>query len=241
MCLLDSTLWLESILLKETMFTNCLKTLPKENSQSQKNSREAFAHCWEECSTRTQLTGSLCNKSRLIGQWNYYFLKHFVMDLVLWRNFCSWVISKPPRSLEVIPIPALRGDERHTMTTLQYLMELHYSDEEEIENSSSRMDSCRLGQPININFHHFKPMFLDDNYNSNSFSFAETECEELERRDSRNSSLTEEKKKHKARWRPMPCVNVSKFSSCKQSWLQKLFWVKILSQLISTSLSILQC
>ncbi|KAL0277881.1 UNVERIFIED_CONTAM: hypothetical protein PYX00_005004 [Menopon gallinae] len=96
----------------------------------------------------------------------------------------SWVLGKPPRTIEFVSMPPLRGDERHSMTTLQYLMELHYSDEEG-DNNSSRRNSFKL-----------------EDYD--------------ELRTSRNSSITEEKK-HKAKWRPMPCVNVSKLSTCKQS------------------------
>ncbi|KAK6621707.1 Serine/threonine-protein kinase stk11 [Polyplax serrata] len=47
----------------------------------------------------------------------------------------SWVMGKPACSVEFIPIPPSRGDERHSMTTLQYLMDLHYCDEEGNNNS----------------------------------------------------------------------------------------------------------
>ncbi|XP_015601385.1 serine/threonine-protein kinase STK11 isoform X2 [Cephus cinctus] len=37
-----------------------------------------------------------------------------------------WTICRPPKTLEEVPIPPLRGDEWHTMTVLPYLMEHHY-------------------------------------------------------------------------------------------------------------------
>ena len=38
----------------------------------------------------------------------------------------SWTMCIPPKTLERVPIPPLRGDEWHTMTVLPYLMEHHY-------------------------------------------------------------------------------------------------------------------
>lgn len=91
------------------------------------------------------MRGSPCSKSKIIGLYfsiaNYW--ENF-MPLTLIVSLVSWVIGKPPKSLEFVPIPPLKGDERHSMTTLQYLMELNYSDED-VENSSSRRDSFRLG------------------------------------------------------------------------------------------------
>uniref|UniRef100_A0A0A9XWP5 non-specific serine/threonine protein kinase n=1 Tax=Lygus hesperus TaxID=30085 RepID=A0A0A9XWP5_LYGHE len=40
-----------------------------------------------------------------------------------------WVIRKPPKTLERVPIPPLRGDELHTMTVLPYLYDYHYGDQ----------------------------------------------------------------------------------------------------------------
>lgn len=38
----------------------------------------------------------------------------------------SWTLWRPPKTLEEVPVPPLRGDEWHTMTVLPYLMEHHY-------------------------------------------------------------------------------------------------------------------
>ena len=38
----------------------------------------------------------------------------------------SWTISRPPKTIEEVPIPPLRGDEWHSMTVLPYLIEHHY-------------------------------------------------------------------------------------------------------------------
>jgi len=43
--------------------------------------------------------------------------------------YLSWFTRKPPRTLEYVPIPPLRGDEFHSMTVLPYLMEYHYGDD----------------------------------------------------------------------------------------------------------------
>lgn len=40
-----------------------------------------------------------------------------------------WFIRKPPRTLEEVPVPPLRGDEHHSMTVLPYLMYYHYGDD----------------------------------------------------------------------------------------------------------------
>ncbi|KAG8233462.1 hypothetical protein J437_LFUL013749 [Ladona fulva] len=43
-----------------------------------------------------------------------------------------WFMRKPPRSLEWVPVPPLRGNELHTMTVLPYLHQYHYRDEQSI-------------------------------------------------------------------------------------------------------------
>lgn len=41
----------------------------------------------------------------------------------------SWFVRKPPRTLEQVPIPPLRGDEQHSMTVLPYLMLDNYGED----------------------------------------------------------------------------------------------------------------
>lgn len=38
-------------------------------------------------------------------------------------------MRKPPRTLEEVPIPPLRGDEHHSMTVLPYLVYYHYGED----------------------------------------------------------------------------------------------------------------
>lgn len=42
---------------------------------------------------------------------------------------CSWFVRKPPRTLDQVPIPPLRGDEQHSMTVLPYLMLDNYGED----------------------------------------------------------------------------------------------------------------
>lgn len=42
----------------------------------------------------------------------------------------SWFISRPGKLETAVPVPALRGDDLHTMTVLPYLIAYHYGSDE---------------------------------------------------------------------------------------------------------------
>nr|CAD7199232.1 unnamed protein product [Timema douglasi] len=104
----------------------------------------------------------------------------------------AWFNLKPPESLDFVPVPPLRGDEFHTMTVLPYLMEFHYRDD---PNSTEYITEHQLQE----------------------------ECK-LQELDAHNSIVPIERRHssivggNKRRWRrPISCISVKKFPSCKQS------------------------
>nr|CAD7445054.1 unnamed protein product [Timema bartmani] len=104
----------------------------------------------------------------------------------------AWFNRKPPESLDFVPVPPLRGDEFHTMTVLPYLMELHYGDD---PNSTEYITEHQLQEEREL-------QELD----------AHTAIVPIERRHSSIVGGT------KPRWRrPISCISVKKFPSCKQS------------------------
>lgn len=46
----------------------------------------------------------------------------------------SWFNKKPPKTGQMVPIPPLKGDEWHNMTTIPYLMDHYYDLSENVED-----------------------------------------------------------------------------------------------------------
>ncbi|PNF32712.1 Serine/threonine-protein kinase STK11 [Cryptotermes secundus] len=109
-----------------------------------------------------------------------------------------WFTLKPTRTLEYVPVPPLRGDEFHTMTVLPYLMEYHYGDDSATtENHTEYITEHELNeerklQELEV---HRQTVMGDGTMNRRG-----------------GGSGT------KRRWRrPISCISVKKFPSCKQS------------------------
>lgn len=45
-------------------------------------------------------------------------------------TYYRWFIIRPMKLENAVPVPALRGDELHTMTVLPYLIAYHYGSDE---------------------------------------------------------------------------------------------------------------
>ncbi|KAJ4439636.1 serine/threonine-protein kinase STK11 [Periplaneta americana] len=109
-----------------------------------------------------------------------------------------WCTRKPTRTLEYVPIPPLRGDEFHTMTVLPYLMEYHYGDDSaNAENHTEYITEHELNE--------------------------ERKLQELEAHGQAVTGDSSTGRRgggsgNKRRWRrPISCISVKKFPSCKQS------------------------
>ncbi|XP_012255968.1 serine/threonine-protein kinase STK11 isoform X1 [Athalia rosae] len=105
----------------------------------------------------------------------------------------SWTLWRPPKTLEEVPVPPLRGDEWHTMTVLPYLMEHHYG----VESNPTYYTEHELNE--------------------------ERKLQEMDRsignqKDACNSHMKQLGHQGKRRWRkPISCISVKKFPSCKPS------------------------
>lgn len=105
-----------------------------------------------------------------------------------------WIISRPTKTLEEVPIPPLRGDEWHTMTALPYLMEHHY----ETDNNSTYFTEHQLNEERRLQ--ELEDVSGDIKSTSNSH----------------NGKANNQQ--NRRRWRKtISCINVRKFPSCKTS------------------------
>ncbi|XP_065199474.1 serine/threonine-protein kinase STK11 [Planococcus citri] len=98
-----------------------------------------------------------------------------------------WFISHPVKLENAVPVPALRGDDLHTMTVLPYLIAYHYGSDE---------------NPQFVTAHQL-------NEEENSIS------ESTEKKLSRSTSINA--KQSSWRRHPLPCLNVKKLTNCRTS------------------------
>lgn len=106
----------------------------------------------------------------------------------------AWTICRPPRTLEEVPIPPIRGDEWHTMTVLPYLMEHHYG----VDNYPTYYTERQLNEERKLQ---------------------EMDKPSGDQKNVCNSHHNKQSAHHsKRRWRkPTSCISVKKFPSCKPS------------------------
>ncbi|XP_063229935.1 serine/threonine-protein kinase STK11 [Bacillus rossius redtenbacheri] len=113
----------------------------------------------------------------------------------------AWFSRKPLQTLEFVPVPPLRGDEFHTMTVLPYLMDFHYGD-----NHNSTDDHADF-----ISDHQLQEERKLQECNAHE---AATPAVSGRNGSARGGSAGGPKR----RWRrPISCISVKKFPSCKQS------------------------
>lgn len=108
-----------------------------------------------------------------------------------------WFTRKPPRTLEYVPVPPLRGDEFHTMTVLPYLMEYHYGDDSvTTENHTEYITEHEINEERRLQELDVPGQAVTGG--------------SMSRRGGGSGT--------KRRWRrPISCISVKKFPSCKQS------------------------
>ncbi|XP_043463411.1 serine/threonine-protein kinase STK11 [Leptopilina heterotoma] len=132
-----------------------------------------------------------CLKSLLAGMLEKDVDKRFSLQEI--RRH-PWIISRPQKTLEEVPIPPLRGDEWHTMTALPYLMEHHYG----TDNNSTYFTEHQLNEERRLQ--ELEDVSGDIRSTSNSHSGKANNHQ------------------NKRRWRKtISCINVRKFPSCKTS------------------------
>lgn len=103
-----------------------------------------------------------------------------------------WFNRKPPRTLEYVPVPALRGDEFHSMTVLPYLVDYHYGEDPTVSDNQSQ--------------------YITEHQLNEERKLQEEQNALAVENDSRRGGGA------KRRWRrPISCISVKKFPTCKQS------------------------
>ncbi|XP_071444289.1 serine/threonine-protein kinase stk11 isoform X1 [Hetaerina americana] len=145
-----------------------------------------------------------------------------------------WFTRKPPRSLEWVPVPPLRGDEVNPMTVLPYLHQFHYRDEVSLlEMEDIDEEICRTFEPAQHLTPHqhelmshapktgdFIKRLIDSICSLQQITFggrnlSAGDWESIECAHSSRKGVSASGKK---RWRrPMSCIGAKKFPSCKQS------------------------
>ncbi|KAJ8668063.1 hypothetical protein QAD02_009726 [Eretmocerus hayati] len=107
----------------------------------------------------------------------------------------QWTLCRPPKTLEEVPIPPLRGDEWHSMSVLPYLVEHHYGTDDKPTYFTERdLNEERRNQELHKQL--------------------ETEKKSLE---SCDQSKSNEHHNGKSRWRKQITFTARKISSCKPS------------------------
>ncbi|XP_076662729.1 lkb1/serine/threonine kinase 11 isoform X1 [Andrena cerasifolii] len=105
-----------------------------------------------------------------------------------------WTICRHPRNQEEVPIPSLKGHKWHSMTVLPYLMEYHYGgDDNPTYYTEHQLNEEKRLQEMDRTSEDQKVTWNSHNSKPNSHQ-------------------------SKRRWRkPISCISVKKFPSCKPS------------------------
>ncbi|XP_076377947.1 lkb1/serine/threonine kinase 11 isoform X1 [Megalopta genalis] len=105
-----------------------------------------------------------------------------------------WTICRHPRTQEEVPIPPLKGHKWHSMTVLPYLMDYHYGgDDNPTYYTERQLNEEKRHQEMARTSEDQKTTWNSHNSKSNSHQ-------------------------SKRRWRkPISCISVKKFPSCKPS------------------------
>ncbi|OAD54677.1 Serine/threonine-protein kinase STK11 [Eufriesea mexicana] len=104
-----------------------------------------------------------------------------------------WTICRHPRTQEEVPIPPLKGHKWHSMTVLPYLMEYHYGGDD-------------------------NPTYYTEHQLNEEKRLQEMDKISEDQKTTWNSHNKPNSHQSKRRWRkPISCINVKKFPSCKPS------------------------
>ncbi|XP_076392990.1 lkb1/serine/threonine kinase 11 isoform X4 [Megachile rotundata] len=104
-----------------------------------------------------------------------------------------WTICRHPRTQEEVPIPPLKGHKWHSMTVLPYLMEYHYGGDD-------------------------NPTYYTEHQLNEEKRLQEMDRISEDQKATWNSHNKPNPHQSKRRWRkPISCINVKKFPSCKPS------------------------